>query len=487
MSGEKEDKLNEQEEGIVITPTGPKRKDQVHAVGIGEAVRRKPDGTYSVVPEEQIKNSERRSTMPNDMVLTPGGYRPRDMVHLIAPGNHLYMEGERIEERDSTGKIIAKLGSIPMRPIAGPLMPLNVVKHFGELMEPGPMPSFGSGWIVYSGWSNNSGHPLSSFQTTWVVPPAPATSNGQTIFLFNGIQNSTMIYQPVLQWGPSAAGGGAYWAVASWYADGQSGQSFHSQLVRVNTGDTLVGIMTLSSQSPTGGFNYNCQFQGIAHTGLPIQNVQELTWCNETLEAYGITRCSDYPNTGNTRFTSIAIQCDSVTPTINWSVNNAATNCGQHVEIISNSATAGEVEIWFRAETKWNGYESLGGIITSSISTVSWGPNRIDCFARGTDNAMYHRWWDGAHWGGWENLGGIIMSKPTAVSWGSNRIDCFAAGTDNAMYHRWWDGTHWGGWENLGGILTSDIAAVCWGPNRIDCFARGTDNAMYHRWWDGAH
>ena len=45
----------------------------------------------------------------------------------------------------------------------------------------------------------------------------------RTIFLFNGIQNSTSIYQPVLQWGPSAAGGGNFWTVASWYVDGAGG------------------------------------------------------------------------------------------------------------------------------------------------------------------------------------------------------------------------------------------------------------------------
>jgi hypothetical protein len=135
----------------------------------------------------------------------------------------------------------------------------------------------------------------------------------------------------------------------------------------------------------------------------------------------------------------------------------------------------------------WGGWESLGGVITSNITAVCWGQNRIDCFARGTDNALYHKWWDGNHWGGWESLGGVITSDPTVVSWGPNRLDVFAKGTDGAMYHRWWDGNHWGGWESLGGVITSNVAATCWGSNRIDCFARGADNACYHRWWDGSH
>jgi hypothetical protein len=60
---------------------------------------------------------------------------------------------------------------------------------------------------------NRTGHPVTRFTTTWTVPAAPSTHSDQTVFLFNGIQNSTMIYQPVLQWGPSGAGGGNFWAV----------------------------------------------------------------------------------------------------------------------------------------------------------------------------------------------------------------------------------------------------------------------------------
>ena len=134
----------------------------------------------------------------------------------------------------------------------------------------------------------------------------------------------------------------------------------------------------------------------------------------------------------------------------------------------------------------WRGWESLGGTQTSGPGAVSWGPNRIDCFVRGTDNALWHKWWDGSRWRGWDSLGGVLTSDPTVCSWGSNRLDVFARGTDNALWHRWWDGSAWRGWERLGGVLTSGPGAVSWGPNRIDVFARGTDNALWHRWWDGS-
>ena len=131
--------------------------------------------------------------------------------------------------------------------------------------------------------------------------------------------------------------------------------------------------------------------------------------------------------------------------------------------------------------------------VTCAVSTFnddptvsSWGDNRLDVFVKGTDNALWHKWWDGTSWSsGWENLGGILTSSPGAVSWGNNRIDVFVKGTDNALWHKWWDGNSWSNWESLGGVLTSAPGAVSWGNNRIDVFVKGTDNALWHKWWDG--
>ncbi len=133
----------------------------------------------------------------------------------------------------------------------------------------------------------------------------------------------------------------------------------------------------------------------------------------------------------------------------------------------------------------WRGWESLGGTITSKPSAVSWGANRIDVVARGTDSAVWHRWWDGAAWRGWESLGGIIQGAPAICSWASGRLDIFAIGTNHHLFHKWFQGG-WSGWEDLGGLLSSEPAAVSWGPNRIDVFARGMDQAMWHLWWNGA-
>jgi peptidoglycan hydrolase-like protein with peptidoglycan-binding domain len=87
-----------------------------------------------------------------------------------------------------------------------------------------------------------------------------------------------------------------------------------------------------------------------------------------------------------------------------------------------------------------------------------------------------------SRWSGWESLGGVLTSGPGVSSWSAGRLDCFVRGTDNALWHKWFSGG-WSGWESLGGVLTSDPAAVSWGASRIDVFARGTDNALWHKWF----
>jgi len=140
------------------------------------------------------------------------------------------------------------------------------------------------------------------------------------------------------------------------------------------------------------------------------------------------------------------------------------------------------------------GWEYMGGFTTGTPEVVSWGPNRLDVFVRGADLALYHKWWDGSAWGpsvtGWEYLGGGISGHVSAVSWGPNRLDIFVPGLDGALYHKWWDGSSWGpsvtGWEYMGGELMASIKSVSWSANRLDVFGVGMDNALYHKWWNGS-
>ncbi|GCE22670.1 protein kinase domain-containing protein [Dictyobacter kobayashii] len=124
----------------------------------------------------------------------------------------------------------------------------------------------------------------------------------------------------------------------------------------------------------------------------------------------------------------------------------------------------------------------LDGLSFDPVVTA-WSPGRFDAFARGADNTLQHTWYDGS-WHPWESLGGSLTSDPCAVSWGPNRLDIFARSVDNALWHKAFDGS-WHDWERLDGVMLSSPSAATWGPNRLDVFVRGADSALWHRGFDG--
>ena len=131
--------------------------------------------------------------------------------------------------------------------------------------------------------------------------------------------------------------------------------------------------------------------------------------------------------------------------------------------------------------SRWSEWEDLGGVLTSAPAAVSWGPNRIDVFAKGQNQTLWHKYWNGAKWSNWEDLGGgNIQSGPAAASTGINRLEVFAQGARNDLIFRTWNGSKWSNWRSLGGIITSEPAAVSWGGNRLDVFARGQNNHLWH-------
>ena len=154
------------------------------------------------------------------------------------------------------------------------------------------VPGIHSGWITYASWLNQTGSYIAKLTTQWIVPPPPQTAGDQTVFLFNGLQDTSRkdLLQPVLQWGKSHAGGGRYWAVGSWFIDFH-GHASYSRLTPVETGDILTGVLAIT------GFNgatygYESSFLGYPDSTMSIQGIDELTFAVQVLEAYKIAGTS---------------------------------------------------------------------------------------------------------------------------------------------------------------------------------------------------
>ncbi len=130
--------------------------------------------------------------------------------------------------------------------------------------------------------------------------------------------------------------------------------------------------------------------------------------------------------------------------------------------------------------------EDLGGTIVSGPAAVSAGRglnSEIHCFALGINNHILHKF-GRSTWSDWEDLGGNFIDAPAVASWRFDRLDVFARGTDNHLWHKHWNGSSWSNWEDLGGTLSAGPAAVSRAENLIDCVVRGMDGHVYHKSFD---
>ena len=205
-------------------------------------------------------------------------------------------------------------------------------------------PSF-TGWIEDAKFAQCSWFScaqFSSFSGQWSVPPAPTVNDGQSVYLWIGMENywRNQLIQPVLQWGPSSCtGGGPYWYIASY---GVGGSTYCSSLKQVNPGDTITGSM----------FQYTCGYccgcWGIdtkdtttgADSGLTVQ-ADNMNNAFVTLEVHAVGQCADFPQTYpgagymQTDFTNL--QVAGGTPGWGAEYSSGGGGCVRSVNIYSSS------------------------------------------------------------------------------------------------------------------------------------------------------
>jgi hypothetical protein len=504
---------DDKHEGIVITPGGPRPASTVHEVRPDQAVRTTADGGIEIVtkvvhPDAPGEGRGRRS-IPENYVMTPGGLRHRSYVHVIKPGESIDVADGLIRRVDPNRRVIQELGRVDAVRYQRPLQPAGIVHPSW------PAPAIGTGWITHAQWFNNTGRAISSFRTTFTVPAKPLANSSPLIYIFNALQNATSIFQPVLQWGGEP---GDDWYVATWLVMGST-MVARSQFVRVNPGDVLTGVITLTAQqAATGTCDYYGEFRAIQNSGLSVWNQTRMDWAFETLEAYEMNQCSEYP-ARKISMRDIEIQTGGVAVMPTWAPVNTITDCGQNTVVVSNASPGGQVDLYCydlkrtqiannadgrfehfytsrdngiyhrwqtAASNGWAEIEwPLGfGNYARQITAARNQDGRLEVFYVGTDERVYHTWqtapnngWSGEHWlEGWAKQ----------IELGQNadgRLEIFYVGTNDKVYHNWqmWPGGNWFGERDLGGWAKQ----LCVGRNadgRLEVFYVGTDDRVYHRW-----
>ena len=194
--------------------------------------------------------------------------------------------------------------------------------------------------------------------------------------------------------------------------------------------------------------------------------------------------------TGSSTLTNIVVTGTLLAPLTNGP--NASSWAKGRLDVFIRGSDNALWHKFYSSATGWSGWSSLGApsgvTLASDPVAVSWGVNRIDVFVRGSDNALWHKFYDinAGGWSAWNNHGGILSSGPAATSWGVGRLDVFYRLTDNTLGHIFYTSSV-GAWSNQfshGGLLAYDPGAVSWGVGRIDVFGRSTTDTLIHNDYD---
>ncbi|MEZ4381845.1 MAG: AbfB domain-containing protein [Nannocystaceae bacterium] len=151
------------------------------------------------------------------------------------------------------------------------------------------------------------------------------------------------------------------------------------------------------------------------------------------------------------------------------------------------SWSPGRLDLWTVGDDKnlqqracvagnWEDWYNHGGNLTAAPSGASMHDGHHTICARGTDNAVWFRTFDGG-WTGWTSLGGIVTAAPSLVARSSSAMDLFVRGTDMALWRKRYVNGSWSGYERLGGNLASAPAAVVM-HDRVDVYARAADGGL---------
>jgi hypothetical protein len=276
---------------------------------------------------QHLAGSKRPAAVPADFVVTPFGYFHPSCVNHLAKGDVLRQDEGAIQRANGTYETIQEC--------AYPHFEADGTAVVGDAQPTGDgkskPPYIGHSWIEYASIHTSANY--GQIYSEWDVPPAPTSNDGQTLYLFNGLEQysgDVTIIQPVLGWNSDY---GSAWGIASWNCC-KNGTVWEAPPAPVNPGDHLLGyVFNNCSAGTTKCASWTIVIVDVEngnYSQLDTSNFgQKFNWAfGGVLEVYSITQCSDYPPggyLGGIGFYNQSVLNDefvSITPA--WTVTNVS-------------------------------------------------------------------------------------------------------------------------------------------------------------------
>jgi len=139
--------------------------------------------------------------------------------------------------------------------------------------------------------------------------------------------------------------------------------------------------------------------------------------------------------------------------------------------------------------TAWSALVPVGGQLTSTPSCTSFAAGKVVCVARSITGGLTATVFNGASWGAFSNLAAKTTSAPSCTSNGAGDAICAVLGITGTEYNTLvtrFNGSSWNAFLNILGIATSDPDCIDDEKGgEVSCFARGTTTSLYGNTFDG--
>jgi len=140
----------------------------------------------------------------------------------------------------------------------------------------------------------------------------------------------------------------------------------------------------------------------------------------------------------------------------------------------------------------WTSVQHIGGLCSAAPSATYQGGNDVNVYVRGRDDSALWQTWskDGGKtfYSAFKYLGGYLKSAPAAVSWAPARDDIFVQGSDNRVWHKYYQ-SGWHGFyqeSQISKSVNTGLSAVSRQSNRIDLFFRTGNSDFLYYYWNGS-
>jgi hypothetical protein len=216
-----------QKNTVITGALGTLSGEDVYTIPTGSIIYHSADGTTKIFDSKGkqilVASDETATEVP-----TPNGFRPATLVHAV-PQGALILDSQT---RKNTTYVLTEDGDLVMTVIDDSSGKGSAASLASTL--------YGSNWLV---WADATVSQISYLQSTWYTPSPPSTSGGTPGFalaIFNGLETSSTIMQPVLQWNYGMSN--PVWTISSWRYTSPSSY-YYSPMLSVNQGDNIQGTL----------------------------------------------------------------------------------------------------------------------------------------------------------------------------------------------------------------------------------------------------